>query len=205
MKQLTSCSADRSRFYDARRSDLARQRASPGSVFPTFDQPSFREAVWTTPEASAYVLPPEYNLRFRMAGFANLPITVLHGYPTRADYASIAAALSSKLIHPDVEVVFINGRMFANDDSTAWLFKPRHGVALSLALRMLPDSTREHCAGSRSVCATTDTSLVLSRVNHCDLHDHGGADVGHEAPGRSRHVDCKVRDKDGPSPASRPA
>jgi hypothetical protein len=64
-----------------------------GADAPSRDQPSFRRAVYESGTTLA-VLPPEYNCRFRMAGFYNLPIAILHGYAEEDEYARVLASLN---------------------------------------------------------------------------------------------------------------
>ena len=43
------------------------------------------------------VLPPEFNLRFWMAGYHNQPVRILHGWGTRPTYRAVAALLNGRV------------------------------------------------------------------------------------------------------------
>src|SRR5206468_5798153 len=58
---------------------------------PSKDQPSFRRAVYQATDVRLAVLPPEFNLRFWMAGFHNQPVRILHGWGSAKTYREVAA------------------------------------------------------------------------------------------------------------------
>ncbi|HZO61948.1 MAG TPA: hypothetical protein VFB35_03105 [Gaiellaceae bacterium] len=62
---------------------------------PSKDQPSFRRALYRADVRPA-VLPPEFNLRFWMAGFHNQPVRILHGWADADTYARVAALLNER-------------------------------------------------------------------------------------------------------------
>jgi hypothetical protein len=70
---------------------LARQKP------PSKDQPSFRRAVYRATDVRLAVLPPEFNLRFWMAGFHNQPVRILHGWGNEATYREVAALLNDQV------------------------------------------------------------------------------------------------------------
>lgn len=60
-----------------------RQYRDYPEIYGDNDQAPLRDVLWTHPEISIYIMPPEYNCRFGFGGFAALPVKVLHsrGYP----------------------------------------------------------------------------------------------------------------------------
>ena len=50
-------------------------------IYNRNDQPSFREAVWNTPELKIERIPTEYHLRWPFGVFMSLEVKILHGRP----------------------------------------------------------------------------------------------------------------------------
>ena len=73
---------------------LARYEAHRG-VYGNNDQAPLREALWNS-AARLYVMPQEYNSRWRFGGFARYPIRVLHGRPSvrQGNYAEVERQLN---------------------------------------------------------------------------------------------------------------
>jgi hypothetical protein len=72
------------------------------------DQPSFRRAVYAATDVRLAVLPPEFNLRFWMAGFQNQPVRILHGWGDTDTYRQVAALLNGRVTDWRHSSVFIN-------------------------------------------------------------------------------------------------
>jgi hypothetical protein len=80
---------------------------------PSKDQPSFRRAVYSARDVRLAVLPPEFNLRFWMAGYYNQPVRILHGWGDTETYQKVAALLNEPATSRRYRGVFI-GRALLN-------------------------------------------------------------------------------------------
>jgi hypothetical protein len=74
----------------------------------SYDQPSFRKAVYTS-ELRVATLPPEWNCRFLMAGFISEPVAVLHGHADAAGYETVATLFNERVSPPESWVVYASG------------------------------------------------------------------------------------------------
>ena len=81
---------------------------------PSEDQPAFRRAVYVASDLRLAVLPPEFNVRFGMAGFLNQRARILHGPGDEEDYRAVAAVLNDGVTSWRHRGVFI-GRTFFDD------------------------------------------------------------------------------------------
>jgi hypothetical protein len=72
------------------------------------DQPSFRRAVYAATDVRLAVLPPEFNLRFWMAGFQNQLVRILHGWGDAGTYEEVAALLNDPVADRRHNAVFVN-------------------------------------------------------------------------------------------------
>jgi len=88
---------------------------------PSWDQPSFRRAVYQASDLRVAVLPPEFNQRFEMSGFCGQSVRILHGWADTARYEQIAASLSAREgaandwhVFAGLLVFDRNGRQIAN-------------------------------------------------------------------------------------------
>lgn len=83
---------------------------------PTRDQPSFRRIAYRTPALRIATLTPEYNQRFKMAGYFNQPVRLLHGWPDawagEADYLATAEAMTKPSATVDRLAVFAGRRVY---------------------------------------------------------------------------------------------
>ena len=59
------------------------------------DQPSFRRALFESNELRLVTLPTEYNFRYKIGGYVNTPVAVLHGYSDPTHYPRIASRLNA--------------------------------------------------------------------------------------------------------------
>jgi hypothetical protein len=75
---------------------------------PSKDQPSFRRVLYTATDVRVAVLPPEFNLRFWMAGYHNQPVRILHGWGDPDTYRQVAALLNDSVTDWRHNSVFIN-------------------------------------------------------------------------------------------------
>jgi rhodanese-related sulfurtransferase len=71
------------------------------------DQPSFRRAVYDARDVRLAVLPPEFNLRFWMAGYYNQHVRILHGWADRDTFEKVAALLNAPATNKRYRGVFI--------------------------------------------------------------------------------------------------
>lgn len=85
----------------------------------SMDQPSFRRALYTS-DARLAILPPEFNMRFEMAGYHNDIVRVLHGRASDRTYELVAATMNARIGAPgDWQVisgsrVYRHGRLVAD-------------------------------------------------------------------------------------------
>jgi hypothetical protein len=63
----------------------------------SYDQPSFRRALYKATDVRPAVLPSEFNLRFWKAGFHNQPVRILHGWGSTDTYEKVAALLNEQV------------------------------------------------------------------------------------------------------------
>jgi hypothetical protein len=64
----------------------------------SYDQPAFRQALYLNDDVRVATLPPEYNCRFRMGGYYNRPVVILHGVlPTASAYRHVAQVLNAEI------------------------------------------------------------------------------------------------------------
>jgi len=80
----------------------------------SFDQPSFRAACYGSNLRIA-TLPPEWNLRFTMGGYANQPVGIFHGWATEAEYRRLAGRLNGDGHGRDHYWVFGGGAYFEKE------------------------------------------------------------------------------------------
>jgi hypothetical protein len=73
----------------------------------SYDQPSFRRALYKATDVRLAVLPSEFNLRFWKAGFHNQPVRILHGWGSTEAYEKIAALLNGHVRSPRHRAVVI--------------------------------------------------------------------------------------------------
>ncbi len=78
------------------------------------DQPAFRRALYAASGLRLAVLPPEFNVRFGMAGFLNQKARILHGPGDEEDYRAVAALLNDGVASWRHRGVFI-GRTVLDD------------------------------------------------------------------------------------------
>jgi len=55
----------------------------------SYDQPWLRQALYES-ELRVATLPPEFNFRFHLAGFYNLPVAILHAHASESEFESVA-------------------------------------------------------------------------------------------------------------------
>jgi hypothetical protein len=79
---------------------------------PLRDQRSFRRALYTATDVRPAVLPPEFNLRFWMAGYYNQRVRILHGWGDQAIYGEVAALLNGRVKKWRHQGVFIGSTLF---------------------------------------------------------------------------------------------
>ena len=60
----------------------------------SYDQPSFRRALYRATDVRLAVLPSEFNTRFWKAGYYNQPVRILHGWGSTETYEKVAALLN---------------------------------------------------------------------------------------------------------------
>jgi hypothetical protein len=60
----------------------------------SYDQPSFRRALYKATDVRMTVLPSEFNTRFWKAGYYNQPVRILHGWGSTDTYGKVAALLN---------------------------------------------------------------------------------------------------------------
>jgi hypothetical protein len=63
----------------------------------SYDQPSFRRALYRATDVRLAVLPPEFNTRFWKAGYYNQPVRILHGWGSTDTYEEVAALLNTRV------------------------------------------------------------------------------------------------------------
>jgi hypothetical protein len=61
---------------------------------PSKDQLSFRRVMYSATDVRLAVLPPEFNLRFRKAGYYNQRVRIVHGWGDPDTHRAVAAALN---------------------------------------------------------------------------------------------------------------
>jgi hypothetical protein len=76
------------------------------------DQPAFRRALYTAADLRFTVLPPEFNVRFRIGGFQNQRARLLHGRSGEDDYRAIAALLNDGAGSWRHRAVFVGRTLF---------------------------------------------------------------------------------------------
>jgi len=124
---------------------------------PTWDQPSFRRVAYRTEALRIATLTPEFNQRFKMAGYLNQPVRILHGWPdTRPrdfDYRKVADALETPLSGVDHWAVFSGRRVFDRSGRQVATFRPPwsrvrrvtrpiRSIAREVRTRVRPHATR---------------------------------------------------------------
>ena len=78
---------------------------------PSKDQPSLRRVLYYASEVRVATLPSEFNQRFEMAGFCNLPVAILHGWASPEILGQISGAMTAAASNWDSRAVFIDGKL----------------------------------------------------------------------------------------------
>lgn len=89
----------------------------------SMDQPSFRRALYGS-DIRLAILPPEFNMRFEMAGYHNATVRVLHGRADDKTYDRVADALNARTGGDGDWQVISGGRIYRHGRLVADV-KPR--------------------------------------------------------------------------------
>jgi hypothetical protein len=80
----------------------------------SYDQPSFRRVLYQATDVRLAVMPSEFNTRFWIAGYYNLPVRILHGWGDAETYRMVAALLNGPVASRRHRGVFSIGRALLN-------------------------------------------------------------------------------------------